>query len=114
MDKSLLAQFFLWIPLVFLISWGPDFQKGRIDYATGDYATALKEWKHQAEQGDAGAQKNLGLIYAFSQGALKGSIYVHKRLNVAASSGDCFIKDSAKESREVVVKKMTPQQLAEA
>lgn len=34
----------------------------------GDFATALKEWTPLAEQGDAAAQFNLGLMYATGQG----------------------------------------------
>jgi len=31
-------------------------------YHSGDYATALREWTPLAEQGDASAQNNLGMI----------------------------------------------------
>ena len=42
---------------------GQDFQKGREAYERGDYATALREFRPLAEQGDAKAQYNLGLMY---------------------------------------------------
>lgn len=45
-----------------------DFQAGLDAYNKGDYATALKEWQPLAEQGDANAQYNLGLLYARGQG----------------------------------------------
>jgi uncharacterized protein len=35
------------------MSWSADFQKGLTAYNSGDYATALREWKPLAEQGDA-------------------------------------------------------------
>ena len=38
-----------------------DFDKGWEAYYNGDYATALKEFKPLAEQGDAKAQFNLGV-----------------------------------------------------
>jgi hypothetical protein len=41
----------------------PD-QKGLDAYNRGDYATALREWRPLAEQGDASAQFNLVLMYA--------------------------------------------------
>ena len=41
------------------VSWGGDFQKGLTAAQSGDYATALREWKPLAEQGDAYAQTNL-------------------------------------------------------
>ena len=34
------------------VSAGADFQKGLTAYEIGDYATALREWKPLAEQGD--------------------------------------------------------------
>ncbi len=44
-------------------SWGADFDKGLTAYHNGDYATALNEWRPLAEQGVAGAQYRLGLMY---------------------------------------------------
>ena len=40
-----------------------DFQKGLAAFKVGDYATALKEWRHLAEQGHAKAQRMLGVMY---------------------------------------------------
>ena len=45
------------------IAYAQDFEKGYEAAEKGDYATALKEWRHLAEQGNANAQYNLGLIY---------------------------------------------------
>ena len=45
-----------------------DFQKGFEALGAGDYATALQEWKPLAEQGDAYAQFNLGLMYVNGDG----------------------------------------------
>ena len=33
------------------VSWSQDFQKGLAAYESGDYATALREWKPLAKQG---------------------------------------------------------------
>jgi len=43
--------------------YAQDFQKGLKAYNKGDYATALREWRPLAEQGNAGAQFNLGFMY---------------------------------------------------
>ena len=43
-------------------SWSADFQKGVTAYEKGDYATALREWKPLAEQGDARVQTLLGTL----------------------------------------------------
>ena len=45
-----------------------DFKKGSRAYKSGDYATALKEWRPLAEQGHGDAQSNLGLMYERGQG----------------------------------------------
>ena len=39
--------------------WSADFEKGLDAYKNKDYATALREWKPLAEQGNARAQFNL-------------------------------------------------------
>ena len=39
------------------VSESADFQKGSAAYKSGDFATALREWKPLAEQGDADAQR---------------------------------------------------------
>ena len=54
------------------VSWSADFQKGLTAYQSGDYATALREWKPLAEQGDASAQSNLGVMYQNGTGCSTG------------------------------------------
>ena len=44
------------------------FEDGESAYQRGDYATALREFRVLAEQGDADAQTNLGFIYNYGQG----------------------------------------------
>ena len=48
-----------------------EFQKGWHAYQKGNYATALREWKHLAEQGHASAQTSLGVMYRDGQGVEK-------------------------------------------
>ena len=45
------------------LSANADLEKGLAAYEKGDYTTALREWKHLAEQGNASAQFNLGVMY---------------------------------------------------
>lgn len=58
--------------LLVLLVWTPalsaDFQKGIDAVQKGDHATALKEWKPLAEQGDARAQFRLGQMYHRERG----------------------------------------------
>ena len=49
-------------------SYSADFNKGLIAAQNGDFATALKEWKPLAEQGDVSAQYNLGMMYQKGDG----------------------------------------------
>ena len=67
------------------MSWRADFQKGVAAYNNGDFATALREWTPLAEQGDADAQYNLGLMYAKGRGVPQNNIYAHMWLNIDAS-----------------------------
>ena len=48
--------------------WSADFEKGLDAYDSGDYATALREWKPLAEQGDAKSQYNMGNMYEKGKG----------------------------------------------
>ena len=50
-------------------------------YQRGDYATALREWRTLAEQGDAEAQTRLGIMYLLSQGVPQDLVLAHLWLN---------------------------------
>ncbi len=60
------------LAIVFVLGFVPpawaDFQAGFAAWDRGDYATALREWKPLAEQGDAVAQFNIGLMYGNGRG----------------------------------------------
>jgi hypothetical protein len=64
MKKTILVAVFVAILGSTGFSWSADYQKGYAASQSGDFATALREWTPLAEQGDAGAQFNLGLMYA--------------------------------------------------
>ena len=87
------------------------FQKGLDAANRGDFATALREWRPLAEQGDASAQNNLGFMYVYGKGVLQDYVRAHMWFNIAASSGGS--KNSSK-SRDNVAKKMTPSQVEKA
>jgi len=67
--------FFLLIVMLSPISWGADFDKGYSAYQKRDYATALREWTPLAEQGDAGLQYFVGMMY---QEGVFGVLQDHK------------------------------------
>jgi uncharacterized protein len=53
------------------VSANADFQKGAAAYKSGDYATALREWKPLAEQGHPDSQYKLGNMHYKGKGVPK-------------------------------------------
>ncbi len=92
------------------VSESADFQKGLDAAKSGDFATALREWKPLAEQGEVDAQANLGFMYGNGKGVPQDYIRAHMWWNIVASSGD---KDAGS-AREAVSKRMTPTQIEKA
>ncbi len=63
-----------------------------------------------ADQGDAGAQNNLGLMYREGQGVTQDYVQAHMWYNIAAAQGEKRLG----ELRDLLSKEMTPAQIAEA
>ena len=92
-----------------------DFSDGIAAYDRGDYAGALKEWRPLAEQGNAGAQYNLGVMYDNGQGVPQDYVKAHMWYNLsAAGSPPSEDRDSAAENRDIVAELMTREQIVEA
>ena len=66
---------------------GP-FEEGWAAYQRGDYATAVRVWRPLAEQGNARAQTNLGLLYAKGEGVPQDDAEAAKWCRLAAEQGD--------------------------
>jgi hypothetical protein len=75
-----------------------------------DYKGAVQWYQLAAEQGDAVAQVDLGLMYDQGKGVLQDYAQAHKWFNLAGSNGDV----SGLKNREIVARKMTPGQITEA
>lgn len=71
-----------------------DFEGGKEALESGDYATALKEWRPLAEQGDADAQYNLGLMYHRGKGVPQDYAKAVKWYRTAAEQGHAFAQFS--------------------
>ena len=69
------------------LSWSADFKKGLTAYKSGDYATAMREWKPLAEQGDAESQYNLGVMHRKALGVPKNNKTAVKWYRLAAEQG---------------------------
>ncbi len=67
---------------------GAGWYEGVAAYDRGDYATALREWRPLAEQGDAKAQFNLGVMYYNGQGVPKEYAEAVKWYRKSAEQGD--------------------------
>ena len=72
------------------VSESADLQKGLNAYNKGDYATALREWKPLAEQGNADAQFNLGQMYRRGDGVPQDHKTAVKWYRLAAEQGYAF------------------------
>ena len=88
--KKLLVPFCLTF-IVFIgsvgVSWSNVYEKGQNAYNSGDFATALKEFRPLAEQGDALAQYQLGLMYEKGEGVPQNDKTAVKWYRLAAEQG---------------------------
>jgi len=79
-------------------------------YKRGDYETALREWRPLAEGGHAGAQYNLGFNYLQGKGVPEDLVLAYFWFDLAARQGRAI----ARQLRDGISKKMTPEQIADA
>jgi uncharacterized protein len=70
------------------MSWAADYQKGLEAAQRGDFATALREWHPLAEQGNADAQYNLGVMYRKGEGVTQNDKEAVKWYRLAAEQGN--------------------------
>ena len=87
MNRLLILPVLLLTLLVGNPAFSADYQKGLAAYANGDHATALREWKPLAEQGNASAQSNLGVMYERGQGVPQDDKTAVKWYRLAAKQG---------------------------
>ena len=88
----------------FNLGWMYDFGKD----VPEDDAKAVSWYRKAAEQGLADAQYNLGLMYALGRGVPEDYAQGYAWLSIAASQG----REKAKESKGIIKKKMTREQIA--
>ena len=84
-------------------------------YANGigvpeDDAEAVKWYRKAAEQGYADAQLNLGYMYSEGIGVPEDDVVAYMWYNLAAAQNNSI----AKENKDIIVKVMTKEQIAEA
>ncbi len=109
--KTLLRSGFLALAIMALAvpAYAGPFEDGVAAYRRDDYAAALKFWRPLAEQGDALAQSNLGVIYEFGLSVPQDIVQAHMWFDLAVEHGD----ERAKINRAIAASQMTPDQIAE-
>ena len=75
-----------------------------------DYATALRLIRPLAEQGDANAQYNLGVFYDNGLGVPQDKVRAYMWFTLSAAQG----REGAAAFRDLIARRMTPAQIAEA
>ena len=70
------------------------FDEGSAAYKLGDYATALREWRPLAAQGDAKAQNNLGVMYGNGHGVTQDYVQAVKWYWKAAMQGHAVAQNN--------------------
>jgi hypothetical protein len=93
------------------------FDFARAAYGRGNYATALWLFGRLAEQGDADAQYNLGLMYKTGQGGAQDYVQAYMWFTLAAArfpASESEKRERAIRDCEEVAAKMTAEQTTEA
>jgi TPR repeat protein len=75
-----------------------------------DAKQAVAWYRKAADQGNAFAQNNMGVMYAKGEGVPQDFVYAHMWENIAVSSG----LEDASRNRDITAAKMTPSQREKA
>ncbi len=68
-------------------AWGQDIDAGMAAFSRGDYAASLKELRPLAEQGNAAARYNLGVMYTNGKGVPQDYAEAVRWYRMAAEQG---------------------------
>jgi uncharacterized protein len=82
------------LPLTAVAGDAEDFNRGIAAYNSGDYATALAVWRPLAEQENADAQYNLGVMYGNGMGVLQNYKEAVSWYRKAAEQGNASAQGS--------------------
>ena len=93
MNKTLITFLTILFCLTSSVGWSADFQKGLAAAQKGDFATALREWTPLAEQGDAGAQTILGMMYKNGEGVIQDYKIALKWFRLSAEQSDAIAQN---------------------
>lgn len=103
------------VVIIFMLSFAAPAPAGPLEDADAaikrrDYATAVRLIRPLAEQGDARAQYTLGVFYDNGLGVPQDHVRAYMWLNLSAAQG----REGAAAFRDLIARRMTPAQIAEA
>lgn len=93
------------------------FEDAVATYERGDYAAAFAGFRSLADRGDASAQSNLGLMYAYGKGVPKDHVRAHMWFNLAAArmpAAETDRRAKATRNRDRVARLLSPEARARA
>jgi len=79
-----------------------------------DYKEAVRWYRLAAEQGHVSSQNNLGAAYGEGKGVTQDYVRAHMWYNLAASQATGEDRERSAKNRDLIAKKMTSEQIAEA
>ena len=103
------------VAIILILGFAAPAAAGRLEDADAafkrrDYATAVRLIRPLAEQGDANAQYNLGVLYDNGLGVPQDKVRAYMWFTLSAAQG----KDGAAAFRDLIARRMTPAQIVEA
>jgi TPR repeat protein len=107
--KHVLAAIILGLGLAAPVAAGP-LEDADAAYRKGDHAAALRVLRPPANQGDAVAQFNLGVMYDNGHGVPQDHVLAYMWFNLSAAQGNQL----AAGRRDRMATRMTPAQIAKA
>jgi uncharacterized protein len=75
-----------------------------------DYVEAVKWYRKAADQGNARAQFDLGIMHAEGRGVPQDYVSAHMWFTLSAAQG----YEDAEKNRDIAARRMTPAQISEA
>ena len=105
---------FLFSGMAFAETANEAFEKGKEAFLNGDYITAAKCFRKAAEQGNAYAQYNLGVMYYEGKGVPQDYVQSYIWLSIAAANLSGDLREQILNIRDIVAKGLSPKQLEEA
>ena len=109
----MLKRFAIGLVLAFLVALpatAQDYERGFVAAKYGDYETAFREWRPLAEQGDAVAQHNVGVLYLKGWGVPRDNVLAYMWFTLAA-----MIENNPIDwYRAIAARRMTPTQIVKA